>query len=227
MRYQGKIFPSKKNGFTLIELLLVVTIIGIVVAAIIPRALRARLDAQYSIIRQDCNEIGVKIMSYAESMAQTQAPGTSFSIKDVLYSDIKKYDNAGFVSEKLVDRYTGDTPFEPVKRLFPGGNMPQNPFNGTSYFAPLNRDISVPSKKPGLIYFAAGKTTPGSDYLDFYLLITGKTEDQGAPAWYGNMGLTNDRLRNGVFVASLYDDKEYGGAEFDSSAPRAAQAKGQ
>ena len=204
------------SAFTLVELLLVVTIMGVIIALIIPRAGRAKIDSQFSLIRQNCNEISMKIVTYAEELAGVQRSNTSFTIKDILYSDITGDEETVFTSKKLVDKYTGDPDFDVIEKQFSPENGLKNPFNGTSYFSNINNDISIPSRKTGLVYFIAGKSPRAKDYLEFYLLITDVVGDGKAGEWYGNMDMTPETMRYGVFVAKLYDDQEYGGIELDS-----------
>lgn len=204
------------SAFTLVELLLVVTIVGIIIALIIPRAGRAKIDSQFSLIRQNCNEISMKIVTYAEEFAGVQRSNTSFTIKDILFSDITGDEEAVFTSKKLVDKYTGDPDFDVIEKQFSQDNGLKNPFNGTSYFSNINNDISIPSRKTGLVYFLAGKSPGARDYLEFYLLITDAVGDGKAGEWYGNMDMTPETMRHGVFVAKLFDDQEYGGIELDN-----------
>ena len=213
---QKKSFMDNARAFTLVELLLVVTIIGIIIALIVPRAGRAKLDSQFSMIRQNCNEISMKIVTYAEELANTQRSNTSFTTKDILYSDITGDDETAFKSKKLVDKYTGNSDFDVVEKLFSQEDPVKNPFNGTSHFSYVNNDISVPSRKTGLVYFFAGKSPGTNDYLSFYLLITDAVGTGKAGEWYGNMDTTPEAMRHGVFVAKLYDDQEYGGVEVHS-----------
>ena len=211
-----KFTPGNAAAFSLVELLLVVTIIGIILALVIPKASRAKKDSQFSLIRQNCNEISMKIVTYAEELAGTQRPNTSFTIKDILYSDITGDEETAFTSKKLVDKYTGNQDFDVVENFFSGENSLKNPFNGTNYFSYINNDISIPSRKTGLVYFMAGKSPGTLDYLEFYLLITDAVVEGKAGKWYGNMDMTPATMRHGVFVAKLYDDQEYGGVELDS-----------
>ncbi|WP_300459690.1 type II secretion system protein [Desulfobacula sp.] len=208
--------PGNAAAFSLVELLLVVTIIGIILALVIPKASRAKIDSQFSLIRQNCNEISMKIVTYAEELASTQRPSTSFTIKDILYTDITGDEETTFTSKKLVDKYTGNQDFDVVENCFSGENSLKNPFNGTNYFSYINNDISIPSRKTGLVYFMAGKSPRAMDYLEFYLLITDAVGEGKAGKWYGNMDMTPGAMRHGIFVAKLYDDQEYGGVELDS-----------
>ena len=59
-------------GFTLIEILLVVTIIGIMLAVIVPRAHRATIDAKYNLIRQSATEVASYALEWAEKGIQSQ-----------------------------------------------------------------------------------------------------------------------------------------------------------
>lgn len=64
-------FNSKK-GFTLIEILLVVTIMGIMLAIIVPRAWRANTDAKYGVLRQHATEISSFSVQWAEDQLRSQ-----------------------------------------------------------------------------------------------------------------------------------------------------------
>ena len=63
---------QQNAGFTLIEILLVVTIIGIMLAVIVPRAHRATIDAKYNLIRQSATEIASYALEWAEKGIQSQ-----------------------------------------------------------------------------------------------------------------------------------------------------------
>lgn len=202
------------NGFTLIELLLVLAVIGLIIALILPRAMRARTESNYSMVRQYGSEIACNIMTWAESQARAQRPGCSFTVKDFLYDDITELDGAGIVSGKLIDKYTGNDDYDGVEKLFPPEKMPRNPFNEVSYFSKANDDTEVPGKKTGLLYLAVQKDPRDQDYLNFYLLFTSTSRDSEGGCWHGDMSHEDpDRIRTGVFVARLYNDEEYGGPE--------------
>ena len=208
-------FPvsSFSSAFTLIELLLVLTIIGLMIAIIVPRAMRAQTDTKFNLVRQYGSEMAGYIMTWAETQSRAQREKMNFTLKDFLYDDISEAE-AGFTSKKLVDKYTGNDDYNGVETLVPPERMPRNPFNQASYFNRANDDTEVPSKKAGLLYLAARHDPQDRDYLNFYLLFTSTGSDQEGNRWYGGMSNEDDdKIRRGVFVARLYDDQEYGGRE--------------
>lgn len=223
-----KIVDKRRNGFTLIEFLLVMAIIGLLLALIVPRAQRARLDAKFAEVRQCGSEIAATIMIWAEDRARNQYGGTNFTTKDFLYSDIELREPE-FISYKLSGKYTGNEAFDGVQALMPIGQRPKNPFNFIDYFSDINDDLwvraesvisdkyelPIPSKKPGLLFFAVQPDPALQEYLNFYLLYTSTTSvDAETGSWYGEMNHEKyEGLRYGIFVARLYNDQEYGGRE--------------
>lgn len=218
----------KREGFTLIELLLVMAIIGLLLALVIPRAQRARLDAKFAEVRQCGSEIAATIMIWAEDKARNQYARTNFTTKDFLYSDIELQEPE-FTNYKLSGKYTGNEAFDGVQALMPVAQRPKNPFNFVDYFAKNNDDqvvrdesvvydeyeLPIPSKKPGLLFFAVQPDPVLKEYLNFYLLYTATVDvDAESGSWYGAMDHEKyEGLRHGIFVARLYDDKEYGGSQ--------------
>jgi prepilin-type N-terminal cleavage/methylation domain-containing protein len=201
---------SRSRGFTLIELLLVLTIIGLMMALIIPRAIRANTESKFSLVRQYGSEMASYIMSWAEGQASAQRENVNYTLKDFLVDDISEVD-LGFTSRKLIDKYTGNTDFNGVEALVAYEQMPRNPFNGTSYFNQANDDTEVPSKKPGLLYLASLPDPQDEQYLNFYLLFTSTGPNPMGTRWHGMMDNTDpNKIKSGVFVARLYDDKEPG-----------------
>ena len=202
-----------KRGFTLIELLLVLAIIGLMMAVIIPRAMRAQTDSKFNLVRQNGSEIAGYVMAWAETQTRAQRENMNFTLRDFLYDDIDQGE-AGFASKKLVDKYTGNDDYNGVERMVSPGRTPKNPFNEASYFNRANDDTEVPSKKPGLLYLASRPDPQDREYLNFYFLFTSTGADDQGNRWYGGMNhLEDDMVRRGVFVARLYDDDEYGGKE--------------
>ena len=65
------------KGFTLIELLLVVGIIGVLLAIIIPKAIRANINAKYGIVDKNCAELKSYAVQWAEKSIRAQDEQTS------------------------------------------------------------------------------------------------------------------------------------------------------
>ena len=63
---------SCNNGFTLIELLLVVGIIGVLLAVVIPRAIRSNVNAKYGIVDKNCAELKSYAVQWAEKSIRAQ-----------------------------------------------------------------------------------------------------------------------------------------------------------
>jgi hypothetical protein len=143
------------------------------------------------------------MVQWAENQAMAQRESSPYSLRDYFQEAIDP-EIAGIQSNPLVNKYTGDRNFTVVRDLISPEKLPQNPFNGTSYFSNVNDDpVDVPSKKPGLIYFASGvdPSVAGRAYRNFYLLFTAFDGN-----WYGEMDdLDPDALRRGMFVARLAD----------------------
>lgn len=62
----------RSKGFTLIELLIVVGIIGVLLAVIIPRAIRARIDSKYTIVVKNAAELKSYAVQWAEKSIRAQ-----------------------------------------------------------------------------------------------------------------------------------------------------------
>lgn len=77
-----KIYKNNQ-GFTLIELLLVVGIVAVILAVIVPMGLRARIDAKYGVVRQNCSELAGFASQWVEKAIQAQDEQQSIAtIKD-------------------------------------------------------------------------------------------------------------------------------------------------
>lgn len=207
MKQKRKTARSFRAGFTLIELLLVITIIGVILSVILPRAHRANREAKFSQVRQYASEIGSYTIQWAQNQAIAQRQNSPYSVKDFLM-ETSDPDISGFQSEPLANKYTGNDTFNGVEKLITPDDLPKNPFNGASYFSPVNNDPEiVPSKKPGLLYLVSTVDPVGDrNFRNFYFLFTGMDG-----TWYGEMNHKDaDAIRHGIFVARFPDTKPTG-----------------
>ena len=199
---------KKTRGFSLIELLLVLTIFGIALAMIVPRAFRAQNDAKFGQVRQQGSEIAGYVMAWAADQVRAQQSTGDFTLVDFITKDIFKDSGAGFESYKLIDKYTGNKDFSGV---YTGNTLPEapkNPFDDSDYFSKDNDDNAVPSHRPGLLYLAGQPDPEAEDYLNLYFVITDKTGGGRPAAWYEGMNPSSPKeIRKGIYVARLY----YGG----------------
>ena len=174
----------KNGGFSLIEILLVIVIIGVMMAVIIPRATRARVDAKYNVVRQMAAEVGKWSLTWANRNLETQ--------RDDHTCDLRSY------IETLTGDFTGDQAATSnwagsIETLIGGGEcrnpdttapivttvadiVPDvsitNPFNGISYFMAVNNGDSGSggSHGPGKLYLASFQETSRRGHLHQLLL---------------------------------------------------------
>jgi len=237
-QYPNQMIKKKQNrrffdgGFTLLEFLLVIVIFGLVLAVILPRALRATHEAKFGMVRQYGSEIASYMTQWAENQVMAQRELSPYTIKDYFMENIDR-GTAGFRSPALIDKYTGDEAFNGVQMLVPPEKIQKNPFNGVSYFSGANDDPEyVPSSKTGLLYFVSGvdPTVRNQYFRNFYFIFTGtggsgrwlpsftERDEEGDRVvrkerkvnkranWHGQMNHQDpDAIRHGIFVARLPD----------------------
>lgn len=76
------------KGFTLIELLLVVGIIGVLLAVIIPKAIRANINAKYGIVEKNGAELKGYAVQWAEKSIRAQDETNSTSTLADYYASL-------------------------------------------------------------------------------------------------------------------------------------------
>lgn len=86
MKIKKRSLGSK--GFTLIELLLVVGIIGVLLAVVIPKAIRARIDSKYTIVVKNAAELKSYAVQWAEKSIRAQDEQTSVATLADYYASL-------------------------------------------------------------------------------------------------------------------------------------------
>ncbi len=76
------------KGFTLIELLLVVGIIGVLLAVIIPKAIRANINAKYGIVEKNASELKSYAVQWAEKSIRAQDEANSVATLADYYASL-------------------------------------------------------------------------------------------------------------------------------------------
>jgi prepilin-type N-terminal cleavage/methylation domain-containing protein len=200
---------NRNKGFTLLEILVVLGIVGFLLAVILPRAWRTRVDTNYSLLRQAAVSLGSWGIEWAERNLESQDEADTCTLDDYLDS------LTGYVGGKL-DAATHNNWFgtvDPmagcrgsavtftVNDIMPEENQPRNPFTGLYYLHAAHNGSSV---EPGLLYLAM---LPDGDGFNNYHFLYTSEDAVSATDWFAGMGdglpPTFAGLKNGVFVARL------------------------
>jgi len=201
-------------GFTLIEVTLAVVIISILIAIIVPRAMRANVDAKYAGVRQAAAEIGRWGNDWATRNLESQNSAAICNLNDYLATlggyvgDVNEF-NWVQVNDDLIGTCRND-PNDAVRysvgNTIPPESQPRNPFNGASYFNVRGANDGS-RMQAGQLYLGYHQD---NDISHYYLVYTG-TDASNLDQWHAGMGSgTNPfnaaghglaELRNGVFMA--------------------------
>ncbi len=200
---------KSKQGFSLLEILLVMGIVGLLFAVILPRAWRARSDANYTLIRQAAVELGSWGLEWVERNLAAKGEADTCTLDDYVATLV------GYTGGKDTDTHnnwfgTTSTPAPgcrvaaidfTVADIMPQEKQVRNPFTGLAY---LHGGHDGSKAEPGLLYLAV--LTDGDGYNNYSFVFTG-AEAINATDWYGGMGdglpVSFAGLRNGVFVSRL------------------------
>ncbi|WP_300459683.1 type II secretion system protein [Desulfobacula sp.] len=185
------------RGFTLFELMLVISIIGLMLAVIIPQAQRAQYEAKISLVRQNASEAGSYVVAWAQKKAKAQK--YSLAIENFLLGNAQD-DSVDASNYGLINHYTGNKAFDGVEGLIHPDAPIRNPFNQVSIFDRLNNDTEIPGQQPGLLFLIAAplkNAVVNRSYNNLYFIYTG-TDTK----WYGAINATSEGgIRRGIFVA--------------------------
>lgn len=215
-----KYFGNSK-GFTLLELTLVIIIIGILLAVIVPRALRANVDAKYAIVRQSASELASWGMEWAQRNLDSQDSTATCNMNNYV-ATLAGYVGDGNNTNWLTLNNTISNPLNTngqcrtgtdpvtysVSDIVDEDNQPRNPFNGLSYFN-ISGGNNGSELQAGLLYLAVHPEIDAGNTINHYYFIYTGTDSQNTSQWHAGMGQGLNPfaniagLRNGIFVARL------------------------
>ena len=222
-----------QKGFTLIEILLVVTILGFMLAVILPRGLRTSVDAKYNLIRQHSTELAgyanqwVEQQILAQDIDSTATPSryyrslvdidgsvpadnTAAWIADYTDSNWNETGRPIGVKDRKMNGVNDSKPETSVEGIIDPSLIPRNPFNGASVFIRVNQ----PTTKviPGAIACSYAEDSSTGTAFDYYALIFQGTDSTGANAdpsdssvdYHAGMNNSNIAgLRNGILLTKV------------------------
>jgi prepilin-type N-terminal cleavage/methylation domain-containing protein len=182
-----------QKGFTLIEILLVVTILGFMLAVILPRGLRTSVDAKYNLIRQSCTELAgyanqwVEQQMLASDITSTAtdrhyfrsladpdggavpADGSAAWIADSSDSNWNETGSNFSIQGRVINTVIHSKPEVSVEGIIDPSMIPRNPFNGASVFLSVNQ----PNTRviPGAIACSYAEDISTGARFDYFALI--------------------------------------------------------
>ncbi len=161
-------YRRDSRGFTLIELLLVVGIIGVLLAVIVPKAIRANINAKYGIVEKNCAELKSYAAQWAEKSIRAQDEQSSTATLADYYASLTgvssrtagpaqqwiatgnannwnlgdgspgSQPNPIAITGRSQEGAVNQPPEDVVESLIPPEKALKNPFNGTSIFRQPN-----------------------------------------------------------------------------------------
>ena len=206
------------RGFTLLEIVLVTGIIVVLVATIVPLAMRINVSSKYTVVRQAAAEIGKWGLEWGERNLESQDAADTCVLNDYISTLSNAYVgdpansnwlnvNNGNITNPVTGitcRNTAPVQYS-VAEMIDAARQPRNPFNGLSYFS-FNGANGGGTLSSGLLYLAlfTEATVPPTDH--YYFVFTG-TDSANATDWHAGMGsgappdIAN--MRNGVYMTRL------------------------
>ena len=200
------------RGFTLLEIVLVTGIIVVLIATIVPLAMRINVSSKYTVVRQSAAEIGKWGLEWGERNLESQDAADTCVLNDYIATLGDNYvgdpNNSNWLNVNNGNiggcRSTADIQYS-VAEMIDTARQPRNPFNGLSYFS-SNGGNGGGTMSSGLLYLArfTEATAPPTDH--YYFVFTG-TDSTNATDWHAGMGtgLSPDiaNMRNGVYMTRL------------------------
>ena len=205
-----------EKGFTLIELLLVVMIIGLMLAVILPRGLRATTDAKYNLVRQNCAELAAYGNDWVEQQILAQDENSTATRTNYLFSLVRVVggpNNSAWIAASGRSNWNtssapnifriagrsmngmipgiGQFPDNSVEDIIEPAKMPRNPFNGGSVFlsSPMNLLTAV---IPGAIACAVADDSSTGGTFDYYSFVFQGTDSTAFGPAPGTVAMANN-----------------------------------
>lgn len=207
-----KLLHSDK-GFTLLEILLVTGIIAVLVATIVPLAMRVNVSSKYTVVRQAAAEIGKWGLEWGERNLESQDAADTCVLNDYISTLSNAYvgdpNNSNWlnVNNGTIGgcRNTADVQYS-VAEMIDAARQPRNPFNGLSYFAG-NGGNGGGTMSSGLLYLARFTEATVTSSTDHYYFVFTGTDSANATNWHAGMGTGTPpniaNMRNGVYMTRL------------------------
>ncbi len=201
----------RQKGFTLLEVLLVTGIVLVLVAVIVPQAIRINTASKYNLVQQAAAEIGKWGLEWGERNLENQDAEDTCVLNDYIETLSNVYvgdtseGNWINVNTNPDCRTSGDILYSVADMVDPA-RQPRNPFNGVSYFS-ANGGNDGDTAVAGLLYLALydqDTTSPPTHH--YYFVYTG-TDSQSEDDWYAGMGNGTppdiENMKNGVYMTRL------------------------
>ncbi len=203
---------NDSSGFTLLEIILVTGIILVLVAVIVPQAIRINTSSKYNLVQQAAAEIGKWGIEWGERNLESQNADDTCVLNDYISSLSDVYvgeDNTHWVDapdESSLSCRPDNPLLYSVAEMVDSARQPRNPFTGLSYFS-KNDGYEGESRPPaGLLYLARREQNTTTPTHHYYFVYTG-TDSVGATDWYAGMGAGDppelENMKNGIFMSRL------------------------
>jgi prepilin-type N-terminal cleavage/methylation domain-containing protein len=218
---------GRENGFSLMEILLVVVIIGAVIAVILPRAFRAKIETKYEILRQTGTELASWANEWAVRELEAQPSVASSELDDYIQTLAETNGNFDWVAdlsnnsnwqaplENVANRGgvgIGSLPNISVLDIMPKNKLLLNPFSGLSIFQSANNPATNGNAITGAMACAYMLTGSGNYYALIFqgtdsINITGANAFYAGQDKYSDPGSNNieriQGLRSGIYINTL------------------------